>query len=256
MPSPFPGMNPYLEQPSIWTDFHNAFIAAARDVIAAQVDPAYFVSLDENLYIHEWPVAVGRADAAVVERRNRRSDASQAGTIVAAATTTRAVVSYPAVEEERVAFLEVRDRASRRIITALELLSISNKLSGPDREQYLMKRVALLLRKVNFVEIDLLRGGPRMPNRNIPESDYSVLVSRPDRRPFADYWAIGLRDPLPVIPIPLQPGETDATLDLQAVLHRVYDGARYSSRIYDGQPEPAVSPEDAEWAKQFVPAQS
>ena len=119
-----------------------------------------------------------------------------------------------------------------------------------------MKRGALLLRHVNFVEIDLLRGGPRMPNRNVPESDYSVLVSRYDRRPHSDYWAVRLREPLPAIPIPLQPADDAAVLDLQATLHRVYDAALYEYSIYDGPPEPALSAEDAEWAKQFVPAQS
>ena len=153
-----------------------------------------------------------------------------------------------------VTFLQIRDRASRRVVTVLELLSRSNKYSGADREQYLMKRQALLFRDVNFVEIDLLRGGPRMPNRNVPDSDYSVLVSRPGRRPFADYWAIGLRESLPAIPIPLHRDDHDAALDLQPVLHRVYDAARYGSRIYDGQPEPALSPEDAAWAAPFVPA--
>jgi hypothetical protein len=152
-----------------------------------------------------------------------------------------------------VTFLEIRVREARRVVTVIELLSRSNKYSGSDREQYLLKRQTLLFRDVNLVEIDLLRGGPRMPNRNIPDSDCSVLVSRPDRRPFADYWAIDLRDTLPAVPIPLRPEDGDAALDLQAVLHRVYDAARYGSLIYEGQPEPALSAKDADWARQFVP---
>jgi hypothetical protein len=246
-------MNPYLEQASVWTDFQNAFIAAAREELAAQVDPAYFVAIDEHVYIHEWPVSPGRADAAVIQSRDSRTRSSAGGLAVAAATTSQALVSYPTVEEERVTFLEIRDRASRRIVTVVELLSPSNKYSAPDREQYLMKRQALLWRDVNFVEIDLLRGGPRMPNRNVPDSDYSVLVSRPASRPFADYWAVNLRKPLPAVPVPLRPDDADAALGLQAVLHRVYDAARYGSRIYEGQPEPSLSPADAEWARQFVP---
>jgi len=92
-----------------------------------------------------------------------------------------------------------------------------------------------------------------MPNRNIHESDYSVLVSRPERRPFSEYWAFDLRDPLPGIPIPLGREDNDAALSLKATLDDVYDSARYASRIYRGQPEPALSLADTEWAKQFVP---
>jgi hypothetical protein len=43
MPSPFPGMNPYLEKEDAWSDFHNRFIIAAAEAIGPQVKPAYFV---------------------------------------------------------------------------------------------------------------------------------------------------------------------------------------------------------------------
>jgi hypothetical protein len=49
MPSPFPGMNPYLEQPDAWQDFHQGYIARARDALAAQVLPKYFVKLEEHI---------------------------------------------------------------------------------------------------------------------------------------------------------------------------------------------------------------
>src|SRR5437763_11650543 len=112
MPSPFPGMNPYLEQSSVWHDFHNSFIAAARDDIAAQVDPDYFVRIDEQVYIHEWPVAAGRADFAVTNASTRQSRRPDVGMVVAEVTTSNAVVNYPKVEEERLSFLEIRDRKS------------------------------------------------------------------------------------------------------------------------------------------------
>jgi Protein of unknown function (DUF4058) len=256
MPSPFPGMNPYLEQASVWKGFHNRFVTIAADILTAQVDPAYFVEIDEHIYLHEWPVAIGRGDVTVAEGLGDFPADDSSGMAIATATTSRAVVSYPTAEEVRSSFLELRDRESHRIVTVLELLSRSNKYSGPDREQYLMKRQTLLLSDVNFVEIDLMRGGPRMPNRNVSECDYSVLVSRPGARPFADFWAIGLRDRLPKIPIPLRTGDKDVAVDLQAVLHRVYDSARYGSRIYSGQPEPALSAEDSAWAQQLVPPQA
>jgi hypothetical protein len=87
-------MNPYLEQPSVWTDFHNTFIAAARTDLVAQVDPAYFVAIDEHVYIHEWPVSPGRADTAVIEATHRRTRSLPGAIAVASATTAQALVSY------------------------------------------------------------------------------------------------------------------------------------------------------------------
>src|SRR5437016_2641075 len=124
---------------------------------------------------------------------------------------------------------------------------------GPDREQYLAKARLLQQRWVHFVEIDLLRGGPRMPWLDMPACDYCVVVSRAERRPKAGVWPIRLRERLPVIPVPLRQGEADARLDLQEVLHRVYDAAGYRYYVYADPPTPALSPDDAAWAQQFMP---
>ena len=35
MPSPFPGMNPFLEQDDVWHDFHATFLARAAHCLAA-----------------------------------------------------------------------------------------------------------------------------------------------------------------------------------------------------------------------------
>ena len=56
MPSPFPGMNPYLEQEDVWDDFHGRFIPIAAEWIGAQVQPAYIVKMGMNVYIHEPPL--------------------------------------------------------------------------------------------------------------------------------------------------------------------------------------------------------
>jgi hypothetical protein len=138
----------------------------------------------------------------------------------------------------------------------MELLSPSNKYAGPDREQYLAKARQLQRSWVHFVEIDLLRGGPRMPWLDMPACDYCVVVSRVERRPKAGFWPIRLRERLPEIPIPLRRGDTDARLDLQQVLHRIYDAAGYAYHIYSGPPEPPLSAEDAAWAQQFRAAGS
>jgi hypothetical protein len=163
-------------------------------------------------------------------------------------------VELPFEDEERVRYLEIRDRRGRELVTVIELLSPSNKRSGDDPEQYLSKRREVLRSAAHFVEIDLLRGWEPMPLRNRPDCDYSVVVSRAERRPVAGFWAIGLRDRLPVIPIPLRPEDPDARLDLQQALHAAYDGGGYASHLYEGAPDQALSIEDRAWAEQLVQA--
>jgi hypothetical protein len=225
MPSPFPGMNPYIERASVCHDFHESWLPLAAEKIGAQVMPRYFTRIDEHIYLHELATPVLPAPAEV---------------------------GLPAVDVESLSFLEIHDRDNNELITVVELLSPTNKYPGPDREQYLAKARALQRRWVHFVEIDLLRGGPRMPWLDMPPCNYCVVVSRYEQRPRAGFWPIGLRERLPVIPIPLRHGDADARLDLQEVLHHIYDAAGYAYHIYQGPPEPALSAEDAAWAAQCL----
>jgi hypothetical protein len=117
MPSPFPGMNPYLEQALVWNDFHDAYMVAAREALAAQVDPAYFVRIDHHLYIHERPLPLAKGDLSIVEGRAGR--AVRPGSNSPLAATAEVVIPAPQVDEERVAFLEVRSRDDRRVVTII-----------------------------------------------------------------------------------------------------------------------------------------
>ena len=252
MPSPFPGMNPYFEQSTIWQDFHNEFVGALRRLIAPQVVPDYFVQLEEHLYIHDLPPeqgrVVGRADVSLAS--TGISTRGQGGVDLLEAP---AEVYLPAQDVGRVQFLEIRDRTGQELITVIELLSPSNKQGGEDREKYLAKRRELFRSRAHFVEIDLLRGGQPMPTDDRPECDYSVLISRAERRPIAEFWPIPLRDRLPVIPIPLRVGTNDARIDLQEVLDRTYDGPSYEYVLYRSPPQPALSADESEWAQNFLP---
>ncbi len=158
-----------------------------------------------------------------------------------------------AIDTERQSYLEIRDRHSREVVTIIELLSPSNKNAGPDREQYLVKRQRVWTSWINLVEIDLLRGGPRLPMQNLPPCDYYALVSRYADRPDAGIWPLHLREPLPLIPIPLRAPHADAQLDLQQLLHRLYDAAGYEDYLYTGEPEPPLTAEDAAWARSLLP---
>ncbi len=250
MPSPFPGMNPYLEQSDVWHDFHERFMPMVAELIGAQVDPAYIVKIDEHVYIHEpnvdHPRLVGRPDMSVT-RTPESAVRRGVGTLEAPAR-----VRLPAIDTERLSFVEVLDRRNRQVVTVIELLSPANKNSGPDRQQYLDKRAQLLASPVHLVELDLLRAGPRLPMQDLPDCDYYALVSRAEDRPGADLWPLSIRDRLPTIPIPLRAPDADAALDIQQALDRVYDAARYRTYIYSTSPEPPLSPEDARWAKPFI----
>ena len=253
MPSPFPGMNPWLEQDALWHDFHQSFLAGLRDAIANEVSPRYYVALEEHVYILEPPEPrarfLGRPDLAIV------------GSGEAGFATSTAVLEAPVytvlpepMDVVRESFIEIHDSEEEFLVTVLELLSPSNKQAGYDRDAYVAKRRNYLLSDVNFIEIDLLRGGLRMPIEELSPCDYYVLVKRASERTRAGVWPIRLRDSLPSIPIPLRAPDPDARLDLQAVLHSVYDRAGYRHRTNRGAPKPKLLADDAQWADAILKA--
>jgi hypothetical protein len=250
MPSPFPGMNPYLEQADAWENFHDKLILHAQTLLVSQVLPRYIVKTEERIYIHELAAEerrfLGRGDVSLAGGAARERPSATA----ASATIEAPMFAHlPKVDVERIPFIEIRDRRNRQLITVIELLSPSNKKPGPDRDQYLLKRQEILASPVHFVEIDLLRGWERMPVEDAKPSAYRVIVSRSEERPKVGVWPIQLTDPLPTIPIPLREGEPPAQLDLQAALQYVYDAAGYKSYIYEGEPEPEMTAEEREWAQ-------
>lgn len=255
MPSPFPGMNPYLEHPDVWPDFHNSYLTYAREVLNAKVGDRYFVGLEEQIYVHELPEdqwrPLGRADVAISDAPTVGQPSVGNVATIDAPHKTRMV---EAVDTVSLPFLEIRDRANREVITIIEVLSPSNKRAGPDRAQYAQKRITIVHSAIGFVEIDLLRGGKRHSfAKPVPQAPYYVFVSQQADTSDGGYWPVQLRDPLPEVSIPLRQGEPSIPLDLQELLHRAYDSAGYHKVIYRRDPDPPLSPEDAAWAQQFVP---
>jgi hypothetical protein len=255
MPSPFPGMNPYLEQSHVWRGFHTSFLVQFVAALTPRIGNRYFVELEESLYIDptgDEPRLFAVADTAVADSEDVESNAATttATAIVAAPVT----VTVPGVTKKKMRRLVIRDSQSQVAITVIEVLSPSNKMPGSDRDKYLEKRGEILTSATHFVELDLLRGGKRMPIRTLPDDcDYYALVSRAWQRPNMGLWPVKLRDPLPAIPIPLRRGEPEPLIELKPILDRTYDEAGYVRRIYRTPPESPLSPADAEWAKAFVP---
>jgi hypothetical protein len=245
-------MNPFLEQAAHWRDFHIEFLTTVRRTLTPRLGPNYFVQVAEHVYLHDRAPGgrgfLGRANVSVAHTRAAGHVTTDMG-----APDAPLEVDLPEQDEERVRFLEVRDHRGRELVAVIELLSPSNKRPGEDREYYLAKRREILRSPAHLVEIDFLRGWLPMPVRDRPVCDYSVLVSRAERRPKAGFWAIPLRDRLPVIPVPLRAQDGDVRIDLQDVLNSAYDAAGYERVIYDEPPEPVLCPEDAQWAAQFRP---
>lgn len=252
MPSPFPGMNPYLEQPEVWHDFHQRFVPRIGDAIAGLMRPNYVTKVDENVYVHELEGPerlLGRPDVSVLENEPLINPGISTTTTIAARAIGKLLPTTDRIHE---AFIEIRDAEDRELITVIELLSPTNKRPGPDRNQYCAKRRLLLSGNVHLVEIDLLRGYSRMPVDGLSDCSYCVMVSRSYRRPEVELWPIGLRETLPAIPIPLKREHPDARLELQSLLHAQYDAAGYADYIYRGSPRPPLFSSDAQWARQLI----
>lgn len=252
MPSPFPGMNPYLERADEWKMFHTQYVSAFQQHLVAQVRPKYVVRMETRVYLHEPSAAerfAGEPDIEIIRPRRPAALEDPPTAVLAPAYGT-----IPAwIETEKSRYLEIRDRASNQVVTVVELLSPSNKYAGPDREQYIAKRNQVLWARAHLVEIDLLRRGPRMPVEDLPRGDYCAIVGRVEEWPRVGIWAWRVRDPLPVLPVPLAGSDPDARLDLKAILDEVYDAGGYEDTIYAGPPEPRLAPDDAAWAAAFLP---
>ena len=257
MPSPFPGMDPYLEAPGYWSGFHTTFIVALRGAITRALPSGYYADVEQHVWLQgddpetREPFAV--PDNYVAEKNGHSSGG---GTAVLLATDPSVEVTLPKPTKHRGAkFVKIVDQPGSRVVTVIELLSPSNKASGDDRDGYLEKRNDYLLTGTNLVEIDLLRGGERLPfgRPKPPLADYYALVSRADRFPKAAVWAFGVRNPLPVLPIPLKPADGEIPINLRACLDRAYDEAGYQNRIdYSKPPTETLQKVDAEWATELL----
>jgi Protein of unknown function (DUF4058) len=254
MPSPFPGMDPYLEGPT-WMNFHSQLCAEIARQLVPKLRPRYVVLLTER-FVTEIPdgLAVTTAslspDVGVIENVPWTSAAPRQGTLTAPLHLTTVV------PESVLHFsIEIRDRAEHSLVTSIEVLSPTNK-QGDGYEEYRIKRNRVLISAAHLLEIDLLRQGRRVPMREpLPKVPYFVFLSRSERRPVTDVWPVEFVQPLPAVPVPLLPGDSDVPLDLQCALTNVYDLCAYDLLIdYSHSPQHPVPRNAAAWVEKCLRA--
>jgi len=232
MPSPFPGMNPYFEDHILWRDFHASLATEIRNQLAPQLRPKYFAALEVDTYYKVF------SDSKI--------------------TPAPLKGEMPDVNLRRFRRVEIRQVGSKNLVTAIEILSPVNKRPGHKvRGTYLGKRLDYLAGDVNLMEIDLLRGGARLPMLTpLPDAHYFILLSRAKNYPETEIWPLQVQDEIPILPIPLLDPDPDLPLDLGIAIHTIYDLASYDMRIDYTQPPPGPewAAEDRAWLENRLQA--
>lgn len=254
MPSPFPGMDPYLEQSGAWGDFHLEFISCLRGALRRQLPKNYQARIQERVTVVESLEVPPRSfePDLLVGRRKGASLPEEHRTGAALLDPVTVPLILPE-EDERQHYIEIYDQPEQALVAVVELLSPTNNFSR-GREQYLLKRDAILRQDVHLIELDLLACGPRLPTAEpYPQADYYAFVARADRRPFCDVYHWGVRQPLPPIPIPLCPPDADVIVELQSVFTEAFARGDYEERLhYAAAPRARLSQADLQWAVELA----
>ena len=255
MSSPLPGMDPYIEDPEVWSDFHGALANEMRGELNTQILPRYFARMMPYV---TYDIVEIEASHKIYPDVSVWHETPQGGTLAPTLTITPArVQSLVEVGEPlRLYTVEVREVKTKRLVTAIEILSPVNKRPGHETyDAYRRKRRELLQAGTHLLEIDLLRGGERPPLlKPVPPAPYYVTLSRTERRPNVEVWPIQLRDKLPVLPVPLLEPDPDAAFDLGKLVANCYEYGGYADLIDYRQPPPPpkLSRDEQEWLDSFL----
>jgi hypothetical protein len=230
MPGPFPGMDPYLENPLRWPDLHCRFIVCLATELNAGLTPKYVACINEWTHTAE-PPRMPHAYISVHLTADVHKD-MEAGQALRA---TRAV-------------------------TVITLMSPGYKSEySPNRSAYLLMQTKICNSHAHLMEIDLLRGGAHtlaLPSKALTKVgtfDYRVCLHRAGAGEHYETWSFLLSEPLPRIPVPLKNGDADIVIDLQAIFDRCYDAAGYKWHVdYSRTPDPPLKPGAAAWARTLL----
>lgn len=257
MPSPFPGMDPYLEHPALWPGVHQGLITYARAALNAILPPHYVADIGERLYVVQSDRSI-YPDVVVVEPPSTVPLAEQQqGSTTAVLTSDSPWVLTVEPVEVREVFIEILSVGdASRVVTVIEVLSPSNKAANSEgRQLYVTKQQEILHSPTHLIEIDFLRYGEHTvaaPQEHLLARgvwNYLACLHRGGQRGRYEVWAMTLRQRLPRIRVPLAHGEPDIVLDVQAVFDRCYDEGAYARRLdYRREPLMPLSETDRTWA--------
>jgi uncharacterized protein DUF4058/DUF2934 family protein len=214
VPSPFPGMDPYLEDNALWPLFHQQFVVC--------------------LYQRLLPHLTDRYRARVANRSYRSEE--------------RGTGSGDETHED---YIEIRQPNDGQLVTLLDLVSPANKTTAASRAAYLETRREARAATAGVVEIDLvLQGSPMLDysRDGLPTWDYAVTVTRPTYPDRYEIYTTTLQKRLPIFKLPLAVGDRDIILDLQTVFTRCYDQADFAAKIdYNRDPCTPLSETNRQW---------
>jgi hypothetical protein len=256
MPSPFPGMDPYLEDPLLWPSVHHLLISQTGTTLNRLLPPGYVAAFGERVLVAGpdrdiYPNALVKEDVAA----GARVSPSSGGIATAVSDPPWLIAVRP--DELIESFVEVRAvTENQRLITTIEVLSPRNKAAGSEgRQLYRQKQREILASDIHLLEIDLLRTGqhtvaaPREALLRRGPHHYLVSLSRGNQRQTCEVWGIPLSSPLPRIRVPLSAADPDVILDLQVILREVYEAGAFERVLdYAQPPRIALSRADAAWA--------
>lgn len=257
MPSPFPGMDPYLERPSLWPDVHHGLISQIQALLNPLLRPKYVAGVELRVYISD-DDDPGRKvmipDVRVDESGRPKIDRHRNG------SRSSAIISEPTFitllnEDIEEAYLAIREVKSETLVAVIEVLSPTNKIAGSEgRKSFMRKRREVITTQAHWIEVDLLRAG-RATTVNIDPAkcDYRIVVCKAGNYFNARFWPVKIRQQLPVISIPLRGKDPDVPLDLETVLQSAYDRAGWDLKIdYTKPPDPPLKTDDARWVAKLL----
>jgi hypothetical protein len=227
-----------------------------QEVLQGSLPEGYFASTGERVWIDS--VHWMEPDVKVLRVGKRKPREHTNGGV---ATAAKPVVVTVPVGERREPYLKIykkRDEG-KRLVTSVELLSLTNKTPGEKGAKlYRRKQTHILNRKIHLVEIDLLRAGHHTTavaldwaKAKTGDFDYHICVRRFNRFEKFDVYPILMQDRLPMIAIPLLPADGDITIDLQAIFDRAYEAGPYRKAIdyRNDEIEPPLTKPQEEWLR-------
>lgn len=221
MPSPFPGMDPFLETDRLWPLFHHHFVASLFQILLPNLIDRYRARVTQRVYTTEMPLFTS-----IIR------------------------------EEHREEHIEIRQRCDNRLITLVDVVSPTNKLNPQGRAAYLEKRRETRAQNSSIVEVDLVMQGQPMLDYSrdgLPDWDYAVTVTRSIQPERYEIYTSTLQKRLPRFKLPLAMDDRDTVVDLQAAFARCYDQGGFAGQI-DYQTEPAAlkQADDRKWLNDLL----